>query len=157
MVAEVLEPIKIKERIYTLAEYFELEEKAVYKSEFRNGKNFQIDGNTLRHNRIKRNICGLLFFLYKAQSNINFQWELFDSDQRVYIPDYDNCVYPDACIVIGKPQKKDEKGQAILNPALVVEVTSNSTGKYDRPRTEASVSGGKSKNTNPYPLFKNMF
>ena len=48
MVAEVL----TKEKLYTVEEYFKLEEMVSSKSEFRNGKIITTSGGSLNHSRI---------------------------------------------------------------------------------------------------------
>lgn len=123
MVAEVLE--HKKQRLYTIEEYFEMEEMAAFKSEFRNGKIIPMPGGTLSHNRIKVNIVKLLGNLE------NDIFEILDSDQRVFLSRYKQSVYPDALAVLGEP-KMHKNGLAITNPTLVIEVLSNSTTNYDR-------------------------
>jgi Uma2 family endonuclease len=126
MVAEIL--VESKQRLYTIEEYFELEEKADYKSEFRNGKIVKMSGGTLSHNRIKITISSLLFMLALQMRT----FETFDSDQKIYLPQFNHGVYADAAVVIGEPEMYKDGNQAILNPTLVIEVLSNSTSNYDR-------------------------
>lgn len=45
-----------KERIYTIDEYFAVEEQSRQKHEFHNGKIIQMAGGTIPHNTIKKNI-----------------------------------------------------------------------------------------------------
>ena len=116
-------------RIYTLEEYFELEEKAPFKSEFVNGKVVTMAGGTIAHSRIGGNIFGLLFMLFYQLDNT---FEVFNSDQKIYISAYNRSVYPDTCVVIGEPEMHNDSNKAIVNPTLVFEVTSKSTGEYDK-------------------------
>jgi len=104
-----------------------MEETTVFKSEFRNGKIIKMPEGTLSHNQIKITISSLLFMLSLKMKN----FEPFDSDQSVFIPDYNQSVYPDVTVIVGEPEIH-ESGQAITNPTLVVEVLSNSTSNYDR-------------------------
>lgn len=120
---------KKKQQLYSLEAYFQLEEKAAYKSEFRNGKIKPISGGTIAHNRIKGRIYFLLCQFIDAN---DLDIEAFDSDQKTYISAYANNVYPDISVVIGAPQMYQKGNQAITNPALIIEVISNSTGNYDR-------------------------
>ncbi len=120
---------KSKKKIYTLEEYFEHEEKAVSKSEFQNGKIVPMAGGTLNHNRIK----GDIFFEIKMSiRNNQINCEVFDSDQKIYIPSVNHGVYSDTCVVCGKVETYRGGNQAILNPTLIVEVASDSTSGYDR-------------------------
>jgi Uma2 family endonuclease len=124
MVAEILE--RPKQRLYSIEEYFELEEKAVYKSEFRNGKIIKMPGETFSHTRLISNVFKLLGKL----EDDNF--ETLSSDQKIYIPEYEQSVYPDTLVIIGEPEMFKGGNQAILNPTLIVEVLSDSTANYDR-------------------------
>jgi Uma2 family endonuclease len=51
---------------------------------------------------------------------------------RVHIPSSGRFVYPDASVVCGRPQYKDEQIDSLLNPRIIVEVLSPSTEAYDR-------------------------
>jgi Uma2 family endonuclease len=136
MVADILEKKAV--RLYSLEEYFELEEKAAFKSEYRNGQIIPVHllpevlttktaGSSSTHNRIK----GRLHFLICLHIEGKIEYEAFDGDQNVYIPKYKSNVYPDICVVNEKAEMfKNDKG--LLNPALVIEVLSDSTGNYDK-------------------------
>lgn len=58
--------------------------------------------------------------------------EVLDSDLKIYIPAYNRSVYPDTCVATEKPALYNNNPHAITNPTLIVEVTSKSTGDYDR-------------------------
>ncbi len=116
-------------KTYTLTTYFELEEKAPFKSEFANGKIIPMSGGSIPHNRIKSLIH---FYLWLQVMTAKLDAEVFDSDQKIFIPSYNRNVYSDACIVEGAIEKYQEGNQAITNPTVVVEVLSKSTGYYDR-------------------------
>lgn len=124
--AEILKAKKPK--LYSLEEYFKLEEKALHKSEFRNGKIINMPGGTLAHNIIKVNITSRLFVALIE----NEDYYVFDSDQKIFIPVHMHNVYADASVVSGEPKMYQNSNQAIINPTLIVEVLSNSTGNYDR-------------------------
>ncbi|MGB1121347.1 MAG: Uma2 family endonuclease, partial [Saprospiraceae bacterium] len=112
----------------TIEEYFEMEETAAFKSEFRNGKILPMAAGTISHNRLKITISSLLFMLALQMKN----FEAFDSDQKIYLPEYAHSVYADASVVVGEPKMYKDGNHAILNPTLVIEVLSNSTSNYDR-------------------------
>ena len=126
MIATILK----KETLYTLEKYFELEEKANYKSEFRNGKivsrNIGMAGGTLNHSKIMTNITVNLV------NTVADNYDVFNSELAIYIPKYNHAVYPDVCVVEGEPEMYQNRNRAILNPILIVEVASDSTDKYDR-------------------------
>lgn len=56
----------------------------------------------------------------------------FSSDVRVRIPTIDVAAYPDVSVVCGKVDRARDDKQALLNPGLLVEITSPSTEDYDR-------------------------
>jgi Uma2 family endonuclease len=115
-------------RIYTFDEYFELEEKAPFKSEFLNGKVRLMPNGTTNH----AVICGSLFFYLKtAIKNMKIKALAAFSELRIYIEPLDISVYPDCSIILEEP-KYYQKDKAVKNPAILFEVLSDSTGSYDR-------------------------
>lgn len=124
MAVNVLE--RVKEKIFTIEEYYDLEEKSHRKNEFRNGKIMLIPNTTINHNRISGNIHVWLSILAYEKENL----EVFNPEQKVYIEAYNQMVYPDGCAVLGKIQKFDK--YAIKNPIVIFEVASPSTTNYDR-------------------------
>jgi Uma2 family endonuclease len=123
----VITPIAKKR--YALEEYFEMEEKALFKNEFFKGKITKMPGGTLSHNRIKGNFYHCLRLIRTINK---LKIEVLDSDQKVYISTYEKVVYPDMSVIDGKPISYDSKKHAIVNPILLVEVLSKSTASYDR-------------------------
>lgn len=116
------------EKIYTVAEYLEFEAHATEKQEFYNGRIRPMAGASLPHNRIAGNIFAELHAIFKLKTG----FEAFNSDQKIYLPDYHYYVYPDAVVVAEAPILAEEEAQAIINPLLVIEVLSRGTEKYDR-------------------------
>ena len=123
MVAEVL----AKEKLYTVEEYFKLEEMASCKNEFRNGKIVAMSGGSLNHSRIVLNIAIIVSQLIDENT-----FEVFGSDHQIQIPAYNHFVYSDTFVIKGEPQLYKGGNQGILNPILVFEVLSPSTARYDR-------------------------
>ncbi len=116
-------------KLYTLEEYFLLEETAPYKNEFNNGKIVPMAGGTYNHNTISGTIYALLFMLFFDSEQ---QIGIYNSDQKVYIKDYSRGTYTDTFAVVGKEEMYKGGNQAIVNPTLIVEVSSDSTEKFDR-------------------------
>ncbi|MBR8826535.1 MAG: Uma2 family endonuclease [Gomphosphaeria aponina SAG 52.96 = DSM 107014] len=112
---------------YTVEEYLALEEKAEYKNEYRNGEIIKMAGGTTNHNKIGVNICRK-FPLTIGTEN----YELFISDVRLWIPEYNLYTYPDLMIVAGEPIYQGKGTSTITNPTLIIEVLSLSTQEYDR-------------------------
>ncbi len=115
-------------KTYSVAEYLRLERKTGEKYAFYNGILEKMAGGTIPHNRISRNVFGMLF--NKLQSMPEF--EVFGSDQKIYLPKFHYYVYADVLVVAGEPLQTEEEADAIINPILIVEVLSPSTAHYDR-------------------------
>ena len=116
-----------KTKKYSLEEYRNLEEKAEFKHEYNDGEIFEMTGGTINHNRI---ICNLTSILYLGLQNTSY--EIFTSDLRLFIPQYNKGTYPDIMVVNGEAILNDNRQDEILNPCLIIEVLSPSTESYDR-------------------------
>lgn len=119
---------KLEEEGFTLEAYFELEEKATYKSEFQNGKIVAMPGGTTTHASI---IYSLSFYIRMAAKRLPVLSATCNSEMSVYIAAINEAVYPDASIVLGE-LALHKKNKAITNPAIIFEVLSDTTGNYDR-------------------------
>ena len=111
---------------YTASEYLALEEKAEFKSEFINGEVIPMAGASANHNKIALNFCRLLPLIIGDQ-----MYEIFMSDMRLWMPEYNRYTYPDVMVVAGEPVFVDQKQMEVTNPCLIVEILSNSTQTYD--------------------------
>ena len=113
---------------YTVAEYLRVEVRTGVRHEFYNGEIRPMPGGTIPHNRITRNVLTELDNIFKTKPG----YEVFGSDQKVYLPHFNYYLYPDALVVAEKPIQAEQDAQAIINPVLIVEVLSASTEAYDR-------------------------
>jgi len=109
-------------------EYLELEQTSGEKYAFYNGSISKMAGASINHNRIARNV---LVFLSKALVE-NPSFEVFGSDQKIYLPKFNFYLYPDALVVAETPVLSEMDTQAITNPVLIVEVLFSSSERYDR-------------------------
>lgn len=118
-----------EKRRYTIAEYLEMEEKAVDRHEYDNGEILMMSGGTYKHSRINMNFGGALVAALKGKP-----CHPLDSNMRVRIVRENRYVYPDISIVCGAPDfdVDDPKQTTITNPRVVIEVLSESTAAYDR-------------------------
>ncbi|MEY4903963.1 MAG: hypothetical protein RLZZ292_1778 [Bacteroidota bacterium] len=114
---------------YSLEEYLRREERNTYKSEFFNGQIIRMPGGKTSHNLIANNISTALRYTIK---NSNLDFITFNSDQKIYIPNQEIVVYPDALVISEKPEYWNNRKDLITNPLLVVEVLSKSTRGYDK-------------------------
>jgi Uma2 family endonuclease len=119
--------MQLLQKIYTPAEYLELEKKAEFRSEYRDGEIVPIAGGTTRHNRISLNVTTNLTFGLKGQS-----CEVYMSDVRLWIPPNRQYTYPDIMLIQGEPIYLEKTTDTITNPRLIVGVLSKSAGNYDK-------------------------
>jgi Uma2 family endonuclease len=110
----------------TAEEYLALDRAAEFRSELLDGEMVATPGGSMRHARLGANIFGQF-----AVALENSECEAFSSDFRVRVSPQ-MYVYPDVAVVCGKPVLADERQDILLNPALLVEVLSPSTERYDR-------------------------
>ncbi len=124
MVAETIAKQLIKE--YTLDEYIVREARAAYKSEFRNGKIVTMAGGSYEHGVIHLAISSLLFLISMQRKDL----QVFNNDQKIYLPKYNHVVFADTSALIG--EREMYKNQALMNPMIIFEVLSDSTERYDK-------------------------
>jgi len=111
----------------TPMEYLEFEKKSELKHEYFDGEVFAMVGATLNHNRIARNLTGLLWHRLSGTP-----CEVFASDMRVKIAAIEKYAYPDIVIVCDQIEMEDAGLDCVLNPLVIIEILSDSTEAYDR-------------------------
>ncbi|MCA2506644.1 MAG: Uma2 family endonuclease [Microcystis sp. M54BS1] len=111
----------------SLEEYRNLETRAETKHEYHDGEIIEMTGGSINHNRLVRNLIRLLDNALRKTI-----YEVFPSDLRLWIPQYNRGLYPDLMIIAGEPLFSDNRNDEILNPCLIIEVLSPSTSGYDR-------------------------
>ena len=117
----------LKYNYLSAEEYLEAERKATEKHELINGKIITMQGASLKHNRIVRNMIAAIHSKLKGKD-----CEVFPSDLRVHVPSINSFMYPDLTIVCGEPELSDEHFDNLLNPSVIIEVLSPSTESHDR-------------------------
>jgi len=118
--------VQTKPRTYTPEEYLALDSKSDPKHEYHNEKIVPITGCTANHNRIALNLVAFLKLALRGQKN-----SFFSSDVRLWIPAHRRYTYPDLQIICGDIAYHDNRKDTVTNPAVIVEVLSN-TRNYDR-------------------------
>lgn len=113
--------------LLTPAEYLAVERASDTRSEFHDGVMYAMAGGTYRHSRVKTNLTGAASIRLRGQS-----CQPTDSDMRVLVERTGLYTYPDLTIVCGQPSFEDEVQDSLLNPTVIFEVLSPSTGNYDR-------------------------
>ena len=124
----VLKPEK-EPRIYTLAEYLRREERSQELHEYYNGTITKLPMARGPHNSIIMNIGTALNNAIEA-NNKNFR--VMGGQQAVYLTELNFSLYPDVLVVTDTPLYFDQNEVLLINPILIIEVLSKSTGKYDR-------------------------
>ncbi|MBD2385933.1 Uma2 family endonuclease [Cylindrospermum sp. FACHB-282] len=119
--------VQTEKRRYTPEEYLELEETAEYKNEYRDGEILPIPEVTTNHNKIAGNFCKKFPLTVQGQN-----YDIYMSDVKLWIPNYQLYTYPDVMVIKGEPIYEGTGTTNIINPLLVVEVLSNSTKSYDK-------------------------
>lgn len=111
----------------SIEEYLKAEREALEKSEYQNGEVFAMAGASLRHTLIVTNLIGELRQRLKERP-----CTVHSSDLRLRVSATGLYTYPDVVVVCGPRQLAEEDPDTLVNPALIVEVLSESTKNYDR-------------------------
>ncbi|PSQ86815.1 MAG: hypothetical protein BRD42_03840 [Bacteroidetes bacterium QS_3_64_15] len=113
-------------RHLTVEEYLELDADAdEVRYEYLDGRVWALAGAAPPHNLVKDNIQGEFYVALRPRG-----CRSFTSDQRVQLTE-ERYVYPDVAVVCGPPEYTDESPPSLVNPELLVEVTSASTADRD--------------------------
>lgn len=110
---------------YTYAEYLALEDESPIRHEYLDGEIYAMAGGSPDHAALAAAVIGIL------AGQLSPGCRSFTSDLRVRIPATGLSTYPDVAVVCGRTQRADDDALAIVNPVLLVEVTSSSTEDYD--------------------------
>ncbi len=114
-----------KTRAMTVAEYFAFDEASEIRNEYIDGELYPMPGGTASHSTMIAYIIGALINAL-ADSYCTVR----SSDLRIRI-DESKYVYPDVSVVCGESRFEDENEVTLLNPTVVVEVTSPSSMTRD--------------------------
>ncbi len=112
-------------RQMTVEEYLAYDEASEIRNEYIDGELLSMPGGSGNHNAI---VASVIVALGSALSD--YDCLLYASQMRVQI-DETRYVYPDVSAVCGESRFADENEVTLLNPAVVVEVTSPSSDIRD--------------------------
>ena len=128
-----LAQLKTKPYYYTLEQYLKIEREADERSEFVDGEIYAMAGESGKHGDISANLVGII------------QTQLRGSKCRARTKDTKvrsgslkeqfgrgMISYPDLVVICGEPEYHDKHKDIVLNPAVIVEVLSESTAEFDR-------------------------
>lgn len=111
---------------FTIEEYLQMEENSDEKHEYYKGKIIPRPGGNVSHNIISGNVFYGLRKLNKKR------FRLFDSNQRIHIPQNSLFTYPDVSVICGEIITLNDDNWNILNPTVIIEILSPGTKDYDR-------------------------
>lgn len=111
---------------YTYAQYLALEEESSVRHEFLDGEIYAMAGGSPDHAALAAALIGIV------RSKLPPGCRVFTSDLRVRVASTGLTTYPDAAVICGRTERSADDGLAVVNPQLLVEVTSPSTEDYDR-------------------------
>jgi Uma2 family endonuclease len=107
------------------SEYLAFERASDIRHEYLFDTTIEMAGATLEHNRITKNLFLLLGIALDA-----FPFEILPSDMRVYNPLKNSYFYPD--IVVCDGDAITIENDNLINPLLIIEVSSPSTAVFDK-------------------------
>ena len=111
-------------KIYTVPEYFLLEEAGDVRHEFINGNLIEMSGASREHHKICKNLLRFLENCLKEK-----EYEVFIENMKVKIPNESQFYYPD--IFVTREAETDENKYVQFEPELIVEVLSETTRSKD--------------------------
>jgi Uma2 family endonuclease len=129
--------LKIKEKkLYTIAEYLEMERESLERHEFIDGEIFLMAGESNDHGIISVNLTSEIHRQLKGK---DCQARVKDAKiksggftQKAGQSTKGRFSYPDLVVICGEVELYDKKKDIILNPKVIIEVLSESTEIFDR-------------------------
>jgi Putative restriction endonuclease len=112
---------------HAFADYLALEETSNTKHEFLNGEIYAIARCTPEHAALSVAVAAALLSQLRGGP-----CRVYSSDLRIRSLATGLTTYPDVTVVCGGLQRDPESPTTVVNPSLVVEVTSDGTEAYDR-------------------------
>jgi Uma2 family endonuclease len=120
--------LELKPGRVDISEYLKIERSNDQRFEFHEGEVFAMAGGTLNHSTICNNTAGeLRNAVRKGGSCV-----AFNSEMKIEIYPKGKYIYPDAGVACPELKESNHLVGAITNPRLIVEVTSEASGNYDR-------------------------
>ena len=110
-------------------DYIRLEDETGLKHEYHDGWVVAMSGVTEEHDLVASAIRDYLRRCLRKKG-----CRIYSSDIRVFVPECNKFVYPDATVVCGESQRHKllPGAYALTNPSAIVEVSSEGTVKYDQ-------------------------
>lgn len=112
---------------YTVEDYVRLEEYSNTKHEFLDGEILAMSGGPLEPSRVAASLI-----LQLGNQLAGRDCTVYTSDARVRVVTGGLITYPDVSVCCGEPTTDTEDRLAMVNPIVLVEITSPSSERYDR-------------------------
>ncbi len=109
------------------ARYVELAAASATRLEYVGGVVFAMAGGTIEHARLTMSVGTALSNALRGKPCV-----VLSPDARVRIRGADRATYPDVSVVCGRIDRDADDALSVVNPKVVVEVTSDSTESADR-------------------------
>lgn len=116
----------VPKTLLTPQEYLARERRAEFRSEFYCGEMFAMSGASEEHCLAKDNLAAA------AKLQLRGRCKVVTSDLRVKVDATGLYTYPDVVVYCDKAEFEDANFDTLLNPAVLIEILSDSTEKYDR-------------------------
>lgn len=111
---------------HSYRDYLSLLELSTVKLEYCDGEIYAVAGGTPAHADLAASAIGLLIGALGKRCRVS------SSDLKVRVEATDLSTFPDVTVVCGERKTAAIDANAVINPTLLVEVTSPSTEDYDR-------------------------
>lgn len=113
--------------VITPEAYLEQEVLSEVRHEYRQGEIITMAGGTANHNELIRALIVILSLALKGKA-----FQIFMTDQRLWIPQSQCYYYPDVMVVSKPVQLVEGRKDTVTAPILIAEVLSESTAGRDR-------------------------
>lgn len=120
--AHVVHPVR-----YSFREYVQLEEDSTIKHEYLDGRIYAMAGGTPDHSALAAEVALSIGLAIRSGS-----CRLHTSDLRIRVLATGLATYPDLSVVCGPRALDPNDENTVINPMVLVEVTSKSSEEYDR-------------------------
>lgn len=125
---------QIQKKLYTVAEYLELERQADDRHEFIDGEIRAMAGESPQHSIINFDLIVEVGNQLKGKACQAFSpnMKIRSGEQTVPHSTKGLFSYADLTVVCDEPQFHDQVGDVLVNPKVIFEILSPSTGSFDR-------------------------
>lgn len=112
---------------YTYEAYLDHEASVNSRHEYLQGEIYAMAGGSRQHAALSMNVGAALHRQLRDRPCV-----VYSSDLKVRVVAADLTTYPDVTVICGPAQEDPRSRHVVLNPSIVVEVTSPSTEDWDR-------------------------